>query len=1000
MSLLSHLSPDGPKDGGMLPLPADARLLALGDEAWQEALAAAEDANAAAAARGWSDTPSGRKLLGAIFGNSPFLSGVAIREWAFLTRLVETDADTAFAEIIAETQASSPEADDQPALMRRLRIARRRVALTTAVADFAGVWNLERQMQALTAFAEAALHRTVGFLLSAIARSAAVSEFTVAQEESGLIVLGMGKLGGGELNYSSDIDLILLYDPARAPPIAPETLHGLFNRLARDLVRILDERTGDGYVFRTDLRLRPDPRSTPLVMSIDAALSYYESVGQNWERAALIKARPVAGDRIAGRRFLDELQPYIWRKHLDFATIADIHSIKRQIQAYRGGKQIAVAGHDIKIGRGGIREVEFFAQTQQLIWGGRRRELRVPATCEALRRLAAAGRIDPADAAALTADYWFLRRVEHRLQMIDDAQTHRLPSDAAGIERLAVFLGYPDAAAFAADLVAHLGSVEKRYAELFEEAPSLAGPGNLVFTGTDDDPATLATLAQLGFADPRAVAGMVRDWHHGRMRATRSARAREILTELVPGLLQIFGATDAPDAALRRFDEFLTRLPAGVQLFSLFHANPSLLRLVADIMAEAPLLAENLAHHPALLETVLGADFFAPLPDRAALAADLAELIAGGRDFADTLDLLRRWANERRFQVGVQLLHRNLDGAGAGRALADIAETALAALAAAVADDFARAHGRIPGGEFALLAMGRLGSREMTLASDLDLILIYDAPAASEVSDGPRPLAVSTYYARLTQRLITAITAPTSEGRLYEVDMRLRPSGASGPIATSLDAFAIYQRASAWTWEHMALTRARPVAGNEELRRNIEAAIAVALSKPRDPARLVADVAEMRARIAGEHPRPANWDLRNRPGGLVDLEFIAQYLMLRKAARTPQVLHQDVGAAIAALGDAGALPPQAVQALGDALVLLRDVRALLALLYDGAPDAETLAGPLGATLARCAGAIDFGRLDADITAACARVRDWYEQLIAGPARAAQSEPANPGEVTR
>jgi glutamate-ammonia-ligase adenylyltransferase len=774
----------------------------------------------------------------------------------------------------------------------------------------------------------------------------------------------------------------------------------LFNRPARDLVRILDERTGDGYVFRTDLRLRPDPRSTPLVMSVAATLSYYESVGQNWERAALIKARPVAGDLIAGRRFLAELQPYVWRKHLDFAAIADIHSIKRQIQAYRGGGQIAVAGHDIKIGRGGIREVEFFAQTQQLIWGGRRRELRVAATCEALRCLAAAGRINPADATALTADYRFLRRVEHRLQMVDDAQTHRLPGDAAGIERLAIFLGYPDAAVFTADLVAHLGSVEKRYAELFEEAPSLSGPGNLVFTGADDDPSTLATLAKLGFADPPAVAGMVRDWHHGRMRATRSARVREILTELVPELLQIFGATAAPDTALRRFDEFLTRLPAGVQLFSLFHANPSLLRLVADIMAEAPLLAENLAHHPALLDAVLGADFFAPPPDRSALAADLAELIAGGRDFADTLDLLRRWANERRFQIGVQLLHRRLDGTGAGSALADIAETVLGALARAVADEFARAHGRVPGGEFALLAMGRLGSREMTLASDLDLILIYDAPAASEISHGPRPLAVSTYYARLTQRLITAITAPTSEGRLYEVDMRLRPSGASGPIATSLDAFAIYQRDAAWTWEHMALTRARPVAGNPELSGRIEAAIAAALTKPRDPARLVADVAEMRTRIADEHPHPTAWDLRNRAGGLVDLEFIAQYLMLREAARTPQVLQRDVGAAIAALGEAGALPPQAVQALGDALVLLRNVRALLALLCDSTPDAETLAGPLGATLARCAGAIDFGRLDADITAAYARVRDWYERLIADPARAAQSEPANPGGVTR
>ena len=990
MKLLSHFSPE---PGGP-PLPADPRLLALGEAAWQEALAETAEA---AVARAWSGTPKGRRLLTAMFGNSPFLSGVAVREWAFLTRLVEAGADPPFKALIAETREAPAELETRAALMRRLRVARRRVALTVAVADLAGAWDLERQMQALTGFAEAALDAALHHLLRHAAADGLIPAEAAAVEDSGLIVLGMGKLGGGELNYSSDIDLILLYDPARAPPLAGDALHALSNRVARELVRILDERTGDGYVFRTDLRLRPDPRSTPLAMSTAAALSYYESAGQNWERAALIKARPVAGDRIAGARFLAELTPYIWRKNLDFAAIADIHSIKRQIQAYRGGGRIAVNGHDIKVGRGGIREIEFFAQTQQLIWGGRRSVLRVGTTCEALRRLAAAGQIDAEACVTLIDDYRFLRRVEHRLQMVDDAQTHRLPSDDEGIARLAVFLGYPSPEAFTGELVVRLGSVEAHYAELFEEAPSLAGPGNLVFTGTDDDPATLATLTQMGFADPGRVAGMVRDWHHGRMRATRSQRAREILTELVPELLRIFGATAAPDTAFQRFSEFLARLPAGVQVFSLFHANSGLLRLVADIMAEAPLLAESLARRPALLDAVLSADFLAPFPSRAVLAEDLDSLIAGARNFEDTLDLLRRWAGERSFQVGVQLLHRSLDGAGAGAALADIAETVLDVLAPAVAKDFARAHGEIPGGAFAILAMGRLGSREMTLSSDLDLILIYDAPEASEASDGPRPLAVSTYFGRLTQRLISAITAPTAEGRIYETDMRLRPSGSSGPIASSLGSFANYHRQSAWTWEHMALTRARPVAGAATLCRRIEEAIGAALTLPRDAARLVADVADMRRRIAGEHPRPAAWDLRNRRGGLIDLEFIVQYLMLRESARTPGVLQRDTGAAIAALGEAQILPPQAVQALGDALTLLRDVRALLTVLFEGIPEPEALAGAAGATLARCAGAIDFPRLDADMTAACEAIGDWYDRLIAEPAKSA--EPTRGGVTT-
>ena len=540
--------------------------------------------------------------------------------------------------------------------------------------------------------------------------------------------------------------------------------------------------------------------------------------------------------------------------------------------------------------------------------------------------------------------------------------------------------------AFVADLLGHLTSVERHYAELFEQAPTLSGPGNLVFTGVEDDPETLRTLSGLGFAEPASVATLVRGWHHGRLRATRSQRAREILTELVPELLRIFGATPHPDTALLRFDQFLSRLPAGVQFFSLFHANPGLLELVAEIMAGAPHLAEQLAQRPALLDAVLTEEFFAPLPERSGLAADLDQVLTGAGNYEDTLDALRRWTGERRFQVGVQLLRRALDGGRAGEVLADIAETALAALVPAVETEFARRHGRVPGGMFAVIGMGRLGSREMTLASDLDLILIYDVPPGSEVSDGPHPLLVASYYARLSQRLIGAITAPTAEGRLYEVDMRLRPSGASGPIASSLASFAQYQRESAWTWEHMALTRARPVAGGASLQTRIVDAIRSVLASPRDARRLLVDVADMRRRIADENPRPSPWDLKNRRGGLIDLEFIVQYLILREAASSPQLLCRSTEQALRALGEAGALPPQAQHELLDALTLLRDVQALLTLLRGGLSDEEAFSEADAATLARCAGAVDFARLDADITAATGRVRGWYRRLIEEPAR--------------
>jgi glutamate-ammonia-ligase adenylyltransferase len=988
MKLLSHLSPCGDP----LPRPADPRKLALGISAWHAAINSAEDL-AATFARYWSAADPGKRLLASIFGNSPFLTGIAVQDWAFLNRIVEEGADPLYSEIAASTEATQDLGEDTAALMRRLRIAKRRVALTAAVAELAGTWRLEQQTGALSRFAEAALGAALRHLLREAVRKELVelADPSDPEQDCGLIVLGMGKLGGCELNYSSDIDLIVLYDPARIRIAARDGMQAFFVRLTRELVRILEERTGDGYVFRTDLRLRPDPASTPLAISVAAALAYYESVGQNWERAALIKARPVAGDSIAGQHFLDELRPFLWRKNLDFAAIEDIHSIKRQINAHRGGARIAVEGHNIKTGRGGIREIEFFAQTQQLIWGGRIHELRVRSTCEALRRLSETGRIDAATSAELIDDYRFLRRLEHRIQMVDDAQTHTLPSDHAGIERIAVFFGYGGTNDFVADLSAHLASVEKHYAELFEQAPTLAGPGNLVFTGADDDRETLRTLSELGFSEPGLVSGLVRKWHHGRIRATRSQRAREILTELVPELLRIFGATSHPDAALRRFDQFLSRLPAGVQLFSLFHANPGLLALVAEVMAGAPQLAEQLALRPALLDSVLTEEFFAPLPDRRVVHAELDQMLAGTCEFEELLDASRRWARERRFQVGVQLLRRSLDGAPAGVALAHIAETALDALLPAVEAELAMRHGRVPGGAFAVIGMGRLGSREMTLASDLDLILIYDAPPGTEMSDGAQPLAVASYYARLSQRLIGAVTAPTAEGRLYEVDMRLRPSGASGPIASHFSSFARYQRESAWTWEHMALTRARPVAGDAALRRRISETLEAVLKMPRDPRKLVMDVAEMRRRVAEENPRPSPWDLKNRRGGLIDLEFIVQYLMLREAALFPGILRRSTAQALLSLGEAGVLPLRAQRELVAAGELLRNVQSVLVLISDRIPAAAALPEADAATLARCVGVVDLARLGRDITRATARVRSWYEKLVEHPARCAANE---------
>jgi glutamate-ammonia-ligase adenylyltransferase len=970
-----------------LPEPADRGLAELGLARWRERAGEIDDAGLAASMITFADDANGARMLASLFGNSPFLTLCCLREPDFLLRLARLGPDATFAEVADGLNRDLTADLDRAALMRQLRTSKRQAALLAALADIAGQWPLERVTAALTELADASLRAALRFLLRAAHYSGELElpHLEDPERESGLIVLGMGKLGARELNYSSDIDLIVLFDTERVCYRGRHSPHQLFARMARDLVRLMDERTEDGYVFRTDLRLRPDPASTPPALSVLAALTYYESAGQNWERAAFIKARPAAGDIADGERFLAELRPFLWRRHLDFAAIQDIHSIKRQIQAHKGGGRIAVFGHNIKLGRGGIREIEFFAQTQQLIWGGRLPTVRVAGTCAALEALAGIGRITPGVAEEMTRAYRFLRRVEHRLQMTEDQQVHSLPADEVGLTRLAIFLGYSSAAEFTAELLQHLGTVETHYAHLFEEAPSLSGPGNLVFTGSEDDPETLGTLRGLGYAEPSAAAAIVRGWHHGRYRSMRSQRARELMTELIPGLLAAFGRTPNPDIAVLRFDQFLEHLPAGVQLLSLFYANPKLLDIVAEIMGGVPRLAEQLARRPSLLDGVLSAEFFDPLPARPALATELGRLLDGARDTEDLLDLARRWAHDKRFQIGAQILRGLLDGATSGAAFADVAESVIAELLPRIAAGHAVAHGTVPGGEMTVLGLGKLGGREMTVTSDLDLILIYDAPEPVEASDGPKPLPVSTYYMRLWQRMVNALTALTPEGALYEVDMRLRPSGTKGPLATSFAAFRRYHAESAWTWEHMALTRARRVAGSPELAERVMAEIRRVLVQPREAERLVVDVADMRSRIAGQHRRPTTWDAKHRRGGLIDIEFIAQYLQLRWAHQCPEILRQNTGAALAALGRAGVLDAGAAEELDRALTLWRNVQGLLKLTVEE-PFDETAAPPaLRAILARGAGAIDFERLKLDMSGAAARVRARYSAWVSRPA---------------
>lgn len=913
--------------------------------------------------------------------HSPYLSRLLALFPELPQQLAKHGADATLSGIMASLPAQAAE-PDAAALMKRLRVAKGRLALAAALADIGGEWPLEKVTAALSDFAERATALALEHLLLAAHKKNDIVLHNPEEpsQSSGIILLAMGKLGARELNYSSDIDLMVFFERGRLSYQGRHNEQHFMNRLAHDLVHILQERTHDGYVFRTDLRLRPDPSSTPPAISTDAAHYYYESVGQNWERAAMIKARAVAGDREAGDRFLANIAPFMWRRSLDFAAIQDIHSIKRQMDA-RQSKDIQVKGHHIKLGMGGIREIEFFVQIHQLIWGGREQSLRLRGTCEALDTLAALKLVKPETAAALQSSYVFLRTLEHRLQMVNDEQTHELPEDEAGIANIAGFMGYASRRDFERELLGHLHAVHEIYAASFRSSEKLGDEGNLVFTGVSHDPDTLHTLKAMGYANPETVSEIVMGWHHGSARATRTKRAREILTELMPLLLKRLSETANPDAAFLRFNEFLAHLPAGVQLFSLFQMNPQLLGLIADIFGSAPLLAGYLSKSPGLLDAVLYEDFYAALPAAEALQAQWKEMEKTARDFEERMHALTRFRNEKQFQAGVHLLKGMIDARQAGNFLADLADLAITETLEGVTAEFRKAYGNIKSGRFAVIALGKLGSREMTFSSDIDLVFVYDAPDMSASSTGGKPLGASVYYNRLGQRLLTALSAMGHEGKLYEVDTRLRPSGAQGQLATSMEGLRHYFTELAWTFEYMAFTKARPVAGDNKLRHSLAQFIRDQLTRARDMEKLRSDALDMRGRIDKEFHTRNPWDIKYVRGGLIDLDFIAQYLLLRHA---PEHADAEPGGAAAIFGwlkQKRLLKENDAEALLAADLFLGKMFNMLRLCSTGDFEESAALPGLKKLLCQAAGERDFEALKARLLNIEQTVRGYYASLL-------------------
>ena len=789
-------------------------------------------------------------LLEGACGSSPYLKELTSREAHWLPEALQ-DPEAALAAVFDGCRAL-----EGAQLKPGLRQAKRRVALLTALCDLSGGWQLEQVTSALTDFGALCADVAVKSEIAALIRRRKLPGLTEDDVETtgGLAILAMGKMGAHELNYSSDIDLICLFDETRFDPDDFHEARQGMVRATKNMSAALSDRTGDGYVFRTDLRLRPDPAVTPVCLAMEAAERYYESLGRTWERAAYIKARPCAGDIAAGEKFLKTLRPFVWRRHLDFAAIQDAHDIRLRIRENKGtGGALHVPGHDMKLGRGGIREIEFFTQTRQLIAGGRDETLRLRGTVEGLAALAGKGWV-PQDAAdRLSAHYRSHREVEHRIQMVHDAQTHRMPKSEEGIARIACLMDRdPD------DLLAE---VRTRLEDVHELTEGFFSPGAR--------PAPAAQSADTAELDGAIIAR----WPT--YPALRSNRGAQIFERLKPDLLARVAKTAKPAETLVALDGFLAGLPGGVQLFSLFGANPHLIDLLVDIAGTSRELAGFLSRNSAVFDAVIGGSFFDPWPGAGKLRGELAGRLKAETDYEARLDAARRWCKEWHFRIGVHHLRGLIDGHQAGGQYAELAEVVIAGIAPEVVTHFAQKHGNPPGRGAAVLAMGSMGAGQIHSQSDLDVIVIYD-PGGAEMSEGRRPLAARPYFARLTQAFVTALSAPMAQGKLYEVDMRLRPSGTQGPVAVSLAGFTSYQQNEAWTWEHLALTRARVIAGEASLATAIEGFRASFLSQPRERAKVLQEVSEMRTRLAASKPPAGVWDAKNGESRMMDIELMSQ----------------------------------------------------------------------------------------------------------------------------
>ena len=902
-----------------------------------------------------------RILARSVFSHSPFLTRCASAEPAFLREVFLRGPDNALRQVIDHLKdaVGGLGGDD---VQRELRVARRKVALVVALADIAQYWTLDQVTQALSDFSDAALSACISHLLRQEVDKGeiALADESFPERDCGYAILAMGKHGARELNYSSDIDLIVLYEPAKVEYLGKRSVQQTFVRMTRTLVRMMQDRTQDGYVCRVDLRLRPDPGSTPVAIPYAAAQTYYETRGENWERAAMIKARAAAGDLALGRKFLDELSRFIWRDHLDFRALREFEAMKKRINTERGSDAIGFHGHNIKLGRGGIREIEFYAQTQQLIFGGRDPYLRCQRTVEALSTLAEAGRIDHVVADELIEAYEFLRRAEHRLQMVDDQQTQTLPAEGDGMAEMAGFMAFDDVDGFRDTLMLHLRRVEAHYVDLFESIPELSGGEPLSFLSENPRPEDLANLSELGFPDPSATYDRVRAWLSDVLLASEGEPTVGGLEKLLPSLVEAASRTIAPDATLESLQGFLSSSRVGQRTLSLLYSNATLRDLLVEVLSSAPGLARTIAAHPDMLEAALGRGFFEALPKGRLLAAECAELGRASSDLEDLLARLSNFVNDHKFQVAANSLRHSVDAIGAGHTLSDVTDAVVRTLFERTRADLSRDHGE-PTGPIVVLALGAFGARDMTLATPLNLLFLYECDEGDDPS-----------FIRLARRLATALFADQPSGPLYLGDMEGEIWGAPGPIVSRVEPFFRFIAQTKNFAPLIALLPSRVVAGSSDLGDKVRRELGSLFQSRYDESALDAYARDVSRHSAA----PSNkW----RPRDLYELDTIVGLLHLRYGQNDPSAF-TSTGKALRQLGERGVLRPGIAKRLQDAHHLLRRVENISAITGADANDLEANAAATIEVILRANQCEDLADLKARIAVADEHIAEAVPEL--------------------